>query len=114
MRELQLFVDGAFVDAAYGETFETTNPSTGEVVASVALGDGEDVSRAVAAARRAFDEGPWPGMTPAARAGLMRTAFERMAGRAEEIAAWRAPTPATRSGCRRCSRSPMRTSSGGT
>ncbi len=87
MRELQLFVDGAFVDAASGETFETTNPSTGEVVASVALGDGEDVSRAVAAARRAFDEGPWPGMTPAARADLMRTAFERMAGRAEEIAA---------------------------
>jgi acyl-CoA reductase-like NAD-dependent aldehyde dehydrogenase len=39
------------------------DPRTGEVIARVAEGDSEDIDRAVAAARRAFDEGPWPRMT---------------------------------------------------
>lgn len=39
------------------------DPRTGEVIARVAEGDAEDIDRAVAAARRAFDEGPWPRMT---------------------------------------------------
>src|SRR6266550_8185337 len=53
MREYRLFIDGEFVDAASNEVFETTNPSTGEVVAKVARGGKADVERAVAAARRA-------------------------------------------------------------
>ena len=48
---------------ASGKTFQTLDPRTGEVIANVAEGDVEDVNRAVAAARKAFDEGPWPRMT---------------------------------------------------
>jgi len=59
----QLFIDGKFVDAASGKTFQTLDPRTGEVIANVAEGDAEDINRAVAAARKAFDEGPWPKMT---------------------------------------------------
>lgn len=46
-----------------GKTFPTLDPRTGEVIANVAEGDAEDVDRAVCAARKAFDEGPWPKMT---------------------------------------------------
>ena len=46
-----------------GKTFPTLDPRTGEVIAHVAEGDAEDVNRAVAAARKAFDEGPWPRLT---------------------------------------------------
>ena len=46
-----------------GKTFPTYDPRTGEVIAHVAEGDVEDINRAVSAARKAFDEGPWPKMT---------------------------------------------------
>lgn len=46
-----------------GKTFPTLDPRTGEVIAHVAEGDAEDVNRAVSAARKAFDDGPWPKMT---------------------------------------------------
>ncbi|XP_039046394.1 benzaldehyde dehydrogenase, mitochondrial-like [Hibiscus syriacus] len=63
----QHLIDGKFVDAASGKTFPTYDPRTGEVIAHVAEGDAEDINRAVAAARKAFDEGPWPKMTPYVR-----------------------------------------------
>ncbi|KAJ0037387.1 hypothetical protein Pint_23011 [Pistacia integerrima] len=59
----QLLINGKFVDSASGKTFPTLDPRTGNVIAHVAEGDSEDVDRAVAAARKAFDEGPWPKMT---------------------------------------------------
>lgn len=46
-----------------GKKFPTYDPRTGEVIAHVAEGDAEDINRAVAAARKAFDEGPWPKMS---------------------------------------------------
>lgn len=49
---------------ALGKTFPTSDPRTGEVIAYVAEGDKEDINRAVSAARKAFDEGPWPKMSP--------------------------------------------------
>ena len=48
----QLFIDGQWVDAASGKTFETPNPATGETLATVAEGDAEDINRAVRAARQ--------------------------------------------------------------
>jgi hypothetical protein len=60
----QLFINGQWCDAASGKTFETPNPATGEMLARVAEGSVEDIDRAVRAARRAFDEGPWSRMTP--------------------------------------------------
>ncbi|WVZ81601.1 hypothetical protein U9M48_028956 [Paspalum notatum var. saurae] len=59
----KLLINGNFVDSASGKTFPTRDPRTGEVIAHVAEGDAEDINRAVAAARKAFDEGPWPRMT---------------------------------------------------
>jgi aldehyde dehydrogenase (NAD+) len=58
-----LFIDGSFVDSADGEGFKTVNPATEEVLAEVVAAAPSDVDRAVAAARRAFDEvwGPMPG-----------------------------------------------------
>lgn len=70
----QLLIDGKFVPAASGRTFDTINPSTGRSLVKIAEGDVEDVNRAVTAARRAF-EGPWAKFKPAERqAALLRLA----------------------------------------
>jgi phenylacetaldehyde dehydrogenase len=58
-RQHRMLIDGRFVLAASGKTFPVYNPATGEVVAKVPEAETEDVNRAVTAARRAFDEGPW-------------------------------------------------------
>ncbi len=66
-----LFVDGEFDEAADGATFETRNPSDGSVIGAVAQAGPADAERAVAAARRAFDEGPWPSMAPGERVRIL-------------------------------------------
>ncbi|KAL6224017.1 hypothetical protein ACLB2K_002874 [Fragaria x ananassa] len=63
----KLFINGEFVDAISGKTFETIDPRTGEVITRVAEGDQEDVDVAVKAARAAFDHGTWPRMPGAVR-----------------------------------------------
>ena len=63
----QAFVDGAYVDAASGETFDCVSPSTGRVIASVAACDAEDVDRAVRGARAAFESGVWSRLAPKQR-----------------------------------------------
>ena len=55
----KLLIDGDWKDAASGRTFATINPADESVVAHVAEADAADVDLAVAAARRAFEEGPW-------------------------------------------------------
>jgi acyl-CoA reductase-like NAD-dependent aldehyde dehydrogenase len=82
----KLLIDGAWVEAASGKTFETLNPATGEVLARVAEGDQEDVNRAVAAARRAFDEGPWPQMTAAERSRIIWTIADLIEAHADTLA----------------------------
>jgi phenylacetaldehyde dehydrogenase len=67
----QLLIDGQFVPAASGKTFEVFNPATGTVISHVAEGDAEDVNRAVAAARRAFDGKAWSRTTPSVRGRLL-------------------------------------------
>ena len=74
------FINGEFVDAASGKTFETLNPATGEVLASVAEGG------AVEAARRAFDDGQWPRMRPQERARIMNRIADGIERRREEFA----------------------------
>ena len=69
--ERKLFIDGRWVDAASGRTFVTPNPATGDTLATVAEGDAEDVDRAVRAARRAFEDGPWASMTPSDRGRII-------------------------------------------
>ncbi|WP_291734231.1 aldehyde dehydrogenase [Leisingera sp. F5] len=67
----QAFIDGRFTDAASGRTFASVNPATGEVLAQVAECDGEDVNRAVAAGRRAFQDGRWSRMAPGDRKAVL-------------------------------------------
>src|SRR5882672_11085634 len=66
----KMLIDGKWLDAASGKTFESRNPATGELLATVAEGDAEDINRAVAAARRAF-EGPWSKVKPYERQNLL-------------------------------------------
>lgn len=82
----KLIIDGQQVDAADGSTFETVSPSTNEVIATVAKAGPEDVERAVAAARRAFDDGRWSRMTPNERANRMRRVAAILRERVDEIA----------------------------
>src|SRR5262245_13646221 len=67
----QLFINGQWADAASGKTFETPDPATGATLARIAEGDAEDIDRAVRAARRAFEEGPWSRMTPSERGRII-------------------------------------------
>ena len=67
----QLFINGQWAEAASGKTFETPDPATGETLARVAEGEAEDINRAVKAARRAFDEGPWSRMTTSERGRII-------------------------------------------
>jgi phenylacetaldehyde dehydrogenase len=67
----KLFINGQWTEAASGKTFETPDPATGETLARVAEGDAEDIDRAVRAARKAFDEGPWSAMTPSERGRIV-------------------------------------------
>ena len=62
-RPKRMFIGGKWVEAASGKTFDSINPAPGEVLAQVAEGDAEDIRRAVAAARRAFN-GPWSKWKP--------------------------------------------------
>jgi phenylacetaldehyde dehydrogenase len=55
----RMLAGGCWVPAASGMTFPAVDPATGREVARVPLGGAEDIDRAVAGARRAFDEGPW-------------------------------------------------------
>lgn len=66
------YIDGAFVESRAGTTFETLSPTGNQPLAVVADGNAEDIASAVAAARRAFDEGPWPRMKATERAAVLR------------------------------------------
>jgi phenylacetaldehyde dehydrogenase len=67
----QLFIDGQWAAAASGKTFDTPNPATGDTLARIAEGDAEDINRAVRAARRAFEDGPWSRLTPSERGRII-------------------------------------------
>src|ERR1700692_3451899 len=67
----KMLINGKWVAAASGKTFEVTNPATGNVIAHVAEGDKADIDAAVQAARRAFESGPWATMTPSDRGKII-------------------------------------------
>ena len=79
------YIGGEFVASVDGATFETLDPATNEPLAVVAAGRAADVDAAVAAARRAFDEGPWPRMKATERAGLLRRVAALLRERAGEL-----------------------------
>ncbi|RZC90080.1 hypothetical protein C5167_044710 [Papaver somniferum] len=83
----KLFINGEFVNSASGKTFPTLDPRTGNVIAHVAEGDAEDINRAVAAARKAFDEGPWPKMTAYERSRVLLRFADLIDKHTDELAA---------------------------
>jgi len=66
------FIDGKWAQPTSDRILEVISPSTEEIVARVPEASAADIDRAVAAARRAFDEGPWPRTSPAERAAVLR------------------------------------------
>ena len=82
----RMLIDGAWVDAAGGATFETDNPYLGSAWADVPRATPVDVDRAVAAARRAFRDRAWAGLSASARGLLLRKLAERIAVEADRLA----------------------------
>lgn len=85
-RPKKLLIDGKWVDSVSGKTFETLNPATEEVLCRVAEGGKEDVDRAVIAARKAFETGPWRKMSTAERARIMLRLADLIEQHADELA----------------------------
>jgi aldehyde dehydrogenase (NAD+) len=82
----QLFIGGQWVAPAGTGTFEVVCPSTEELVARVPEGTTADIDRAVAAARRSFDDGTWRSTAPAERAAVLRRMSRAISERADELA----------------------------
>ncbi|ALM52946.1 aldehyde dehydrogenase [Halomonas huangheensis] len=84
--ECRAFINDEFVDAESGETFETINPATGEVLARVASCDAADADKAVAHAREAFRGGEWSRMAPGKRKQVMLRLADLMEQHRDELA----------------------------
>ncbi len=82
----RMLIDGRFVTSASGKTFPVFDPATGEEICQVPEADHVDVDRAVNAARRAFDSGPWPSMSPSKRGQLLWRLGELIEQHTEELA----------------------------
>src|SRR5580698_4016577 len=82
----QAFIDGRYVDAASGGTFDSINPATGKLLARVAAGDAEDINRAVASARAVFRKGSWSNLAPAKRKRLLFRFAELINKHTDELA----------------------------
>ncbi len=72
LKHYKMLIDGEWVAASDGAAFESVNPTTGKVWAMIPEATAEDVDRAVQAADRAFNQGPWPAMTATQRGQCLR------------------------------------------
>ena len=81
----KLFIGGKWTEPATADVIEVHSPATGELVGKVPLASKADVDAACAAARKAFDEGPWPHMSPHERAAVLGAAVKLMEERADEL-----------------------------
>ena len=87
IRQTRLLIEGQWVDSVSGKTFETINPATEEKIADVAEADAADIDRAVKAARKAFDTGPWSRMDARDRGRLLSKLADLMEENLHELAA---------------------------
>jgi aldehyde dehydrogenase (NAD+) len=81
----KLFIGGKWTEPATADVIEVHSPATGELVGKVPLASEADVDAACAAARKAFDEGPWPQMSPHERGEVLGRAVAMMEERADEL-----------------------------
>jgi aldehyde dehydrogenase (NAD+) len=86
IRQTKMLIDGKWIDSISGRTFETINPATGEVIAHVAEGEAGDIDKAVKAARKAFDKGPWRKMNARERGRLLYKLADLIEQNKEELA----------------------------
>ena len=86
MKKYGLYIDGQYVEPVNGEWLDTVNPYSGEAWAQIARGGAEDVSRAVAAAKRAMTTGPWATMSASNRGKLMRNVGDLVTKNAQRLA----------------------------
>jgi len=84
--QTRAYIDGAFVDAANGETFDNLNPATGQVLNKVAACSAEDIDKAVAAARRSFESGSWSRLAPAERKAILLRFADLIEKHTDELA----------------------------
>ena len=82
----QAFIDGKYVDSASGKTFDCISPADGRVIVAIAECEAEDVDRAVASARRAFDQGAWSNAAPAQRKRTLIKFAQLIDAHKEELA----------------------------
>jgi aldehyde dehydrogenase (NAD+) len=85
-----MLIDGAWVPGRTGQTWEHIHPATGEQVASFPVADGGDVDLAVHAARRAFDEGPWPKTRAGERGRMLHRIADTIREHGDELLALQA------------------------
>ena len=85
LKHYQMLIDGAWVDAEDGKTFESINPATEQPWATIPEAGEADVDRAVRAAHRAFTEGPWARTTASERGKILRKLADILASRSEEL-----------------------------
>src|ERR1700730_11616686 len=85
-RKHKMLIGGKWVEAASGKTFPSYNPATGEILSQVAEGARADITRAVQAARAAFDSGPWPRLSASERGRLIWKIADLLEQNLEEFA----------------------------
>jgi 5-carboxymethyl-2-hydroxymuconic-semialdehyde dehydrogenase len=81
------YIGGSFVDSLDGDTFDVIDPVTNDPYITAAAGKQADIDAAVAAAKKAFDEGPWPSMLPRERARVLNTIADIVEDRGDQLAA---------------------------
>src|SRR5260370_15363743 len=86
MAEYKLYINGELVKSSSGKTVDDIGPATGEPIAQVPLSSTEDVDRAVAAAREAYDDGRWSGLPHGARAAALEKLAMAVEAHATELA----------------------------
>src|SRR6202046_4742384 len=86
LTKLKLLINNRWVPSESGKTFATINPSTGEEICQVAEADAADVDKAVAAARAAFDQGPWKKMRASERGRMLHRLADLIEQNADELA----------------------------
>jgi aldehyde dehydrogenase (NAD+) len=86
VNDQKMLIGGKWVASVSGKTFPTTNPASGETICNVAEGDKADIDLAVKAARKAFESGPWPKMSPTDRSRLLNKLADAIESHGKELA----------------------------
>jgi len=84
--QIQHYIDGAFTDSVDGDTFDVLDPVTNENYTTASAGKKADIDLAVAAAKRAFEEGPWPKMLPRERSRVLHRIADIVESRDQRLA----------------------------